>query len=60
MAKVLIIDDDPGVCWALRKTLEQARHEVDVAGTAEQGLPKAGEAEMGLCFGHEVPGSMDS
>jgi len=46
MAKVLIIDDDPGVCWALRKTLEEAGHAVDVAGTAEQGLPRADAAEL--------------
>jgi DNA-binding NtrC family response regulator len=41
VASVLIIDDEPGVCWALRKALEDAGHEVDVAGTAEQGLPRA-------------------
>jgi len=46
MAKVLIIDDEPGVCWALQKTLEEAGHTVTVAGTAEQGLPKAGDAEL--------------
>jgi len=39
MARILIIDDDPGVCWALRRALEAARHSVEVAGTAEQGLP---------------------
>jgi len=46
MAKVLIIDDEPGVCWALRKTLEEAGHETIVAGTAEQGLPLASDAEL--------------
>ena len=39
MARVLIIDDDPGVCWALRKALEAAEHSVETVGTAEQGLP---------------------
>jgi len=46
MAKVLIIDDEPGVCWALRKTLEEAGHETAIAGTAEQGLPLAADAEL--------------
>ncbi|MEM8883757.1 MAG: sigma-54 dependent transcriptional regulator [Planctomycetota bacterium] len=46
MARVLIIDDEPGVCWALQQTLEGAGHEVDVAGTAEQGLPRADEADL--------------
>jgi len=41
MAQVLIIDDEPGVCWALRRALEDAGHEVETAGTAEQGLPLA-------------------
>ena len=39
MARVLIIDDEPGVCWALSKALQEAGHEVEAAGTAEQGLP---------------------
>jgi len=46
MARVLIIDDEPGVCWALRKTLEGAGHVATVAGTAEQGLPLAPEADL--------------
>jgi two-component system NtrC family response regulator len=41
VARILIIDDDPGVCWALRKVLEQGGHEVEAAATAEQGLPLA-------------------
>jgi len=41
VARVLIIDDDPGVCWALRKALEAAGHAVETVGTAEQGLPRA-------------------
>jgi DNA-binding NtrC family response regulator len=39
VANVLIIDDEPGVCWALRTALEKAGHEVETVGTAEQGLP---------------------
>ena len=39
--RILIIDDDPGVCWALRKALEAAGDSVEKAGTAEQGLTLA-------------------
>lgn len=46
MAQVLIIDDEPGVCWALRKALEEAGHEVETAGTAEQGLPLAAGKDL--------------
>jgi len=46
MARVLIIDDEPGICWALRKTLEAAGHVANVAGTAEQGLPLAAKADL--------------
>ena len=41
MSKVLIIDDEPAICWALQKALEHAGHGVETAGTAEQGLPLA-------------------
>ena len=41
MARVLIIDDEPNVCWALKKALEHAGHEAETAPTAEQGLPLA-------------------
>jgi len=41
MARVLIIDDEPGICWALKKALEQAGHQAETAPTAEQGLPLA-------------------
>jgi len=46
VAKVLIIDDEPGVCWALRRALEEAGHAVTTAGTAEQGLPLASAADL--------------
>ncbi len=46
MAQVLIIDDEPGVCWALSRALRDAGHEVQTAGTAEQGLPLAGSADL--------------
>ena len=46
MAHVLIIDDEPGVCWALTKALEEGGHDVVAAGTAEQGLPLARDKDL--------------
>ncbi|MHC5036392.1 MAG: sigma-54-dependent transcriptional regulator [Planctomycetota bacterium] len=43
MAKVLVIDDEQAICWALRKILEREGHEVHIAGTAEAGLAQAEE-----------------
>ncbi|MBI3097723.1 MAG: sigma-54-dependent Fis family transcriptional regulator [Planctomycetes bacterium] len=38
MSSLLIIDDEPGVCWAFRKLLEARGHSVRAAATAEEGL----------------------
>jgi two-component system, NtrC family, nitrogen regulation response regulator GlnG len=38
MAHVLIVDDEPSICWAFRECLTDEGFSVDVAGTAEQGL----------------------
>jgi len=46
VANVLIIDDEPAVCWAIKKALERAGHEVQTAGTAEQGLPLAAGKDL--------------
>jgi len=46
VAHVLIIDDEPGVCWALTKALEEGGHDVETAGTAEQGLPLARDKDL--------------
>jgi len=46
MARVLIIDDEPGVCWALSKALEEAGHEIETVGTAEQGLPLTANKDL--------------
>ncbi len=40
MADVLIIDDEPGICWALQRALEDAGHTAEAVGTAEQGLAR--------------------
>ncbi|MHC4601001.1 MAG: sigma-54-dependent transcriptional regulator [Planctomycetota bacterium] len=43
MAKVLIIDDEQAICWALRRILEKDGHEVAAEGTAGKGLARAEE-----------------
>lgn len=38
MSRVLIVDDEPSICWALKECLTDEGLRVDVAGTAEQAL----------------------
>jgi len=40
MAKILIIDDDPSILTMLKRMLEKAGHEVDIAGNGKEGLEK--------------------
>ena len=41
MAHVMVLDDEPGICWAFRQFLGDEGHRVTVASTAEQGLDRA-------------------
>ena len=41
MSHVLIVDDEPSICWAFRECLTDEGFSVDVAGTAEQALSMA-------------------
>jgi two-component system nitrogen regulation response regulator GlnG len=41
MAHVMVLDDEPGICWAFRQFLGDDGHRVTVASTAEQGLERA-------------------
>ncbi|MFN9720493.1 MAG: sigma-54-dependent transcriptional regulator, partial [Planctomycetota bacterium] len=36
MSHVLIVDDEPAICWAFRECLNDEGMTVDIAGTAEQ------------------------
>lgn len=38
MSHVLIVDDEPSICWALGECLSDEGYSVEVAGTAEQAL----------------------
>ena len=41
MSHVLIVDDEPAICWAFRECLTDEGFSVDIAGTAEQALTMA-------------------
>jgi two-component system nitrogen regulation response regulator GlnG len=43
MARLLIIDDEPSICWGLERLARQLGHEPYTAGSAEQGLKLARE-----------------
>ena len=38
MSRVLIVDDEESICWALRRLATEEGHQVDVASSAEEGL----------------------
>ena len=41
MAQLLIIDDEPSICWALKKLAESIGHSARTAASAQQGLREA-------------------
>ena len=43
MARLLIVDDEPSICWGLEKLGKRLGHEVEVASTAEQAIDAAGK-----------------
>ncbi|QEG43769.1 sigma-54-dependent transcriptional regulator [Roseimaritima ulvae] len=46
--QVLVVDDEPSICWALEKMLQREGHEVLTASSAEQGLRLAAEQHPAL------------
>ncbi len=38
MSRILIVDDEATICWALRESLADDGHDVEVASSAEEGL----------------------
>ena len=46
MTRVLIIDDEPNVCYALQRALESTTLKVSAAGTAREGIE---------CIRHKQP-----
>ncbi|MFG0290556.1 MAG: sigma-54-dependent transcriptional regulator [Rhodopirellula sp. JB044] len=45
---VLVVDDEPSICWALEKMLTQEGHSVVTASSAEEGLERASEIQPRL------------
>jgi len=45
---VLVVDDEPSICWALEKMLKQEGHRVVTASSAEEGLSLATEHDLSM------------
>ena len=43
MSHVLIVDDEPSICWGFREFLSEEGHEVSIAASAEEALRMVGE-----------------
>lgn len=43
MSKILVVDDEPSICWGLSRLAEGLGHQVEVASSAEQGLALAAD-----------------
>ncbi|HWE38338.1 MAG TPA: sigma-54 dependent transcriptional regulator [Isosphaeraceae bacterium] len=57
MAHVMVLDDEPSICWAFRNGLGDDGHRVTVASTAEQGLEKvAGDPPDVMFLDVRLPG----
>src|SRR5262249_36257956 len=46
MGRILIVDDEESICWALRETLSDEGHRVEVAASAEEGLQIASASPL--------------
>ncbi|MDA0590950.1 MAG: sigma-54 dependent transcriptional regulator [Planctomycetota bacterium] len=42
MSHVLVVDDEPAICWSLRELLRDDGHEVTIASSAEEAIAAAG------------------
>jgi DNA-binding response OmpR family regulator len=50
MPKILLIDDDPDFCYAVRMVLEREGFEVETAATGEEGVHKALDTQPDLAI----------
>ena len=41
MSHILIVDDEPAICWGFRRLLSDEGHQVSIAASAEEGLRSA-------------------
>lgn len=42
MSNVLVVDDEPAICWSIRELLRDEGHEVTIASSAEEAIAAAG------------------
>lgn len=49
-ATILIVDDEPEICWIVKKALSEEGYDVTTAFTGEQGLATAGQIQPDLVF----------
>jgi len=42
MSRILVVDDEPAICWSFREMLGDEGHEVEIAASAEDALRLAG------------------
>lgn len=45
MSHILVIDDEPTICWSFREALKDDGHEVTIASSAEEALAIAGKCQ---------------
>jgi two-component system nitrogen regulation response regulator GlnG len=58
MSRILVVDDEASICWALRESLGDEGHEVEVAASAEEGLRIAGSSPVdALVLDVRLPGA---
>jgi len=48
--RVLVVDDDPGICKLLKDALNREGYETDAAGSPREAIKLAGERDYGLVF----------
>lgn len=48
MSQILVIDDEPAICWGLQQALADLGHHVTMAGTAAQGIQAAERGDYQL------------
>jgi len=46
MSHVLVVDDEPTICWSFRELLRDEGHEVTIASSAEEALTVAGSTPL--------------
>ncbi|MCA8995462.1 MAG: sigma-54-dependent Fis family transcriptional regulator [Planctomycetaceae bacterium] len=57
MSRILIVDDEPAICWALQESLTDLGHDVQTCSSAESGLQKLETftADV-ILLDHRLPG----